>query len=146
MFVWRRLNPLRPLLHNLSIPRGFCWLNSDPARHRNSQQRQHVDGHFNGHLNGHVNGYRDGRNNGYTDDRFTDQASQRRPRQAFSSAADVAEEDWEALILDQEAEGEGGQGTEKEPLSYGTLWKMQLEREEQSHQEACDKYSKVINV
>lgn len=56
------------------------------------------------------------------------------------------DDDWEALIRNQEAEEEGGWGAEKEPLSHSTLWGMQLEREEQSHQEACDKYSKVTVI
>lgn len=37
----------------------------------------------------------------------------------------------------------GSKATGKVELSHGTLLQMQLEREEQSHQEACDKYGKV---
>ena len=38
---------------------------------------------------------------------------------------------------------EGGGGEERSRLPYSTLWTMQLAREEQSHQEACDKYAEV---
>ena len=115
----------------------------EEVRFDESQHQQHVDGRPIGHLSGHANGYIGDLSHDHTSDHG--QAPHRRPNQAFSSAASVAQEDdWEALILDQEAEGEGDQGTKKkEPLPYSTLWSMQLKREEQSHQEACDKYSKV---
>lgn len=73
---------------------------------------------------------------------------QHRPQQAFSSGGELAyeelEEDLEALMERQEALPEGGKGTEKAQLPYSTLRAMQLEREDQSQQEAVDKYAKVF--
>lgn len=40
----------------------------------------------------------------------------------------------------------GSEATGKVELPYSELLQMQLEREEQSHQEACDKYGKVCVV
>lgn len=40
----------------------------------------------------------------------------------------------------------GSKATGKVELPYSTLLQMQLEREAQSHQEACDKYGKVCIV
>lgn len=52
------------------------------------------------------------------------------------------------LMENQEAFGSEGAGeaTGKVELPYSTLRQMQLDREDQSHQEACDKYSKVCIV
>lgn len=55
------------------------------------------------------------------------------------------EEEWSLLENKEALAKEGHIGTEKITLPYSTLWAMQLEREEQSHQEACEKYSKVTN-
>lgn len=44
-----------------------------------------------------------------------------------------------------DAVGGGSKATSKVELPHSTLLQMQLEREEQSHQEACDKYGKVCS-
>ena len=64
-----------------------------------------------------------------------------------ASAASVAYEeefvDPLAPVEPMEAVDGGSKATSKAELPYSTLYEMQLEREEQSHQEACDKYGKA---
>lgn len=89
-------------------------------------------------MNDHINGYANG-----------DTANQRWARQQplSSSAADLAyaEEDFVDPLMENWGAGEG-KGTARVELPYNTLRQMQLDREDQSHQEACDKYSKVCMV
>lgn len=91
-----------------------------------------------GHLSGQTNGYASG-----------DETNQKWPRQQpFSSSADVAytEDDLMDPLMENwdAAESKGaGEATGRVELPYSTLRQMQLDREDQSHQEACDKYSKV---
>lgn len=84
--------------------------------------------------------------NGYANG---DAANQRWPRQQplSSSAVDLAytEEDFVDPLMENRDAGEG-KGTARVELPYTTLRQMQLEREDQSHQEACDKYSKVCTL
>lgn len=80
------------------------------------------------------------------------------PRQRSSSAAAPAaagaaseaceEENFDfvdPLYEAEESMNGGGNGADdsKAELPYSTLWQMQLDREDQSHQEACEKYGKV---
>lgn len=80
------------------------------------------------------------------------------PYQPFSSGAATAgggaasveyeEENWDfvdPLYEAKESMDDRGRGTgnDKAELPYSKLWQMQLDREDQSHQEACEKYGKV---
>lgn len=73
---------------------------------------------------------------------------QQPPLSASASAADVAYERDEFVDPLMVSDGivNGGSKAENAELPFSTLWQMQLEREEQSHQEACDKYGKVCTV
>lgn len=42
--------------------------------------------------------------------------------------------------------GDKGEDKDEVELPYSTLYQMQLDREDQSHQEACEKYGKVRMV
>lgn len=99
---------------------------------------------------------RDSHTNGYAND----QTAIRRcpPQKAFSSAAaaasaaDVVYEEQDdfvdPLMQIPQAVDRGGKGEDKDEveLPFSTLWQMQLDREDQSHQEACEKYGKVRMV
>ncbi|CBJ30655.1 mitochondrial DNA-directed RNA polymerase [Ectocarpus siliculosus] len=76
------------------------------------------------------------------------------PQEAFSSAAasgaDVVyeeEDDFvDPLMEIPQAVDRGDKGEDKDEveLPYSTLYQMQLDREDQSHQEACEKYGKMV--
>lgn len=71
-------------------------------------------------------------------------------RQAFSSAPELADngeyDNYNLASMASSHVEKGPQGAEEERrrLPYSTLWTMQLAREEQSHQEACEKYAQVF--
>lgn len=73
--------------------------------------------------------------------------------QAFSSAPELADcgeyDDYggglESMASSHVEDGPRGSEEERRRLPYSTLWTMQLAREEQSHQEACDKYAQVYS-
>lgn len=73
------------------------------------------------------------------------QPPQQPPSRAFSSELAYEEEVVDELLSWEsgEAVGEENGRTERAKLPYKTLWAMQVEREGQSHEEACLKYSKV---
>lgn len=71
------------------------------------------------------------------------QPPQQPPSRAFSSELALEEEEDEVSWESREAVGEENKRTERPKLPYNTLWAMQVEREGQSHEEACAKYSKV---
>lgn len=92
---------------------------------------------------GHLSNYTNGGANGEAE-------SQRWPRQQpfSSSAADeaYAEDDFVDPLMENRDAGKYdgvGEATDSVELPYSTLRQMQLDREDQSHQEACDKYTKV---
>lgn len=67
-----------------------------------------------------------------------------RPWSAATAEAVYGEEDAELLGYGEAIQGGEAKGSRRAPLPPSMLWEMQLEREEQSHQEACDKYAKVM--
>lgn len=75
------------------------------------------------------------------------QPPQQPPSRAFSSELayeeEVEVEEEELSRENREVLGEGDKRAEKAQIPYNDLLAMQVEREVQSHQEACDKYSKV---
>ncbi|CAN0414773.1 unnamed protein product [Pylaiella littoralis] len=93
---------------------------------------------------GHLSNYTNGGANGEAE-------SQRWPRQQpfSSSAADeaYAEDDFVDPLMENRDAGKYdgvGEATDSVELPYSTLRQMQLDREDQSHQEACDKYTKMM--
>eukprot|EP00903_Cladosiphon_okamuranus_P015271 g14112.t1 len=116
-----------------ALSEGFSW------EYYDEEEKEHqVD------LSDRVNGQTNGR---ATNQRWPPQQSSLSTAATASAASVVYEEEFEDPLMQVgplNAAYGGSKATGKEELPYSTLLQMQLEREEQSHQEACDKYGKVM--
>ncbi|CAM9263757.1 unnamed protein product [Scytosiphon promiscuus] len=136
---------------------GDIWSeSSDNEEHEQQHEQQHEQDRT---REGNPDGVwkQDASNSGYTNGETANQQyAAHHPLSsgaatAGASATSVAYEEDESDFVDplyeakESAEG-GGRGSDENQaeLPYSTLWQMQLDREDQSHQEACEKYGKMM--